>query len=279
MEEEAKRIIDSLASSYQEIGARWPRERRYGRILNGALITTLLGLGYLILFSSTVFKLPVLYEVTAWIGVSLLIAAIFSRKYNKVALSSEEKVFITAYELITPLRQYPIPGDISAAAGDLDYIIRELETNWTLGFPLAREALSSVADFLKNLRFKLLQALAKGKTEDVKLSVWTLAKLCQVLIDKNPKLSKIEEINNEISKLPEWKVVEKVEFHVKMRVWIANHSTIRFVGIACGCALVGVVITALGNFMGYPSGGFTAGVGGAITLFVAFLVSPRLRKQ
>ena len=213
-EEEAKQIIDNLAVSYQDIGKRWPKERHYGRIVNAALIATLGGLGYFILFSSEVFKSPVLYAVTGWTGVSLVTLSVFTRKYNAVALKPEEKIFITAYELTTELRQYPIPIAISDAAGDLDYITAELESNWTLGFPLAKEALSGITDFMKNLRFRLLPALAKGKTEDVKLAVWTLAKLCPLLINDHPKLSEIDEINSEISKLDEWKQVEKVKFHV-----------------------------------------------------------------
>jgi hypothetical protein len=31
--------------------------------------------------------------------------------------------------------------------------------------------------------------------------------------------------------------------------------------------------------LGYPSAGFTAGVSGAIALFIAFLLSPRVKKQ
>jgi hypothetical protein len=276
MEEEAKRIIDNLAVSYQDIGKRWLKVRRYGRIVNAALITTLLGLGYLILFSSGAIKPPVLYEVAIWIGVSLVSLAIFTRKYNAVALSSDEKVFIIAYELIIQLRQYPLLGDISDAASDLDQIIEELESNWTLGFRLAKEALSGITDFKTNLRFRLLPALAKGKTEDVKMSVWTLAKLCPLLINDHPKLSQIEEINSEISKLDEWKQVEKLKFHVKMRVWVGNHSTVRWVAISCGCVLVGTSIIALGNFLGHPAEGFSVGVTGAIALFVGFLISPRL---
>jgi hypothetical protein len=277
-EEEAKRIIDSLAVPYQDIGGRWPKERRLGRIVTATMITTLLGLGYLILFSSEVFKSPVLYAVAIWIGVSLVSLAIFTLKYNAVLLSPDEKVFIIAYELITELRQYPIVIDMTKAANDLDYVTGELESNWTLGFPLAKEALSSITDFVSNLRFKLLPAFRKGKTEDVKLSVWTLAKLCSLLIDKHPKVSEIEAINMEISnaKLPEFKQSEKVKFHVKMRVWIANHSAMRWVGIAGGCVLVGTVIIALGNFLGHPAEGFSVGVGSAITLFVGFLFSPRL---
>jgi len=277
-EEEAKQIIDNLAVSYQDIGKRWPKERHYGRIVNAALIATLGGLGYFIFFSSEVFKSPVLYAVTGWTGVSLVTLSVFTRKYNAVALKPEEKIFITAYELTTELRQYPIPIAISDAAGDLDYITAELESNWTLGFPLAKEALSGITDFMKNLRFRLLPALAKGKTEDVKLAVWTLAKLCPLLINDHPKLSEIDEINSEISKLDEWKQVEKVKFHVRMRSWIGNHSTIRWAGIAAGCASVGIVVIALGNFLGHPAEGFSTGIGSTIALFVGFLISPRLKK-
>ena len=74
-------------------------------------------------------------------------------------------------------------------------------------------------------------------------------------------------------------MVEKIKFHVKMRVWIANHSTVRWVGVAFGCALLGIGVIALGNLLGHPAEGFTAGVTGAIGLFGAFLVSPRLKKQ
>src|SRR2546426_732908 len=113
MEEEAGRIIDSLAVPYQQIGARWPKEIRFSRIVNGALISAVLGLGYLILFSSSVYKSPQLFAVITWIAISLAIFAVFQRKYNKIALLPEERVFIVAYELITQLRQYPLPGDIS----------------------------------------------------------------------------------------------------------------------------------------------------------------------
>jgi hypothetical protein len=276
MDTEADQIINDLAVPYQEIGARLPKQRRFNRIVNAGLITTLLGLGYIIIFSSSLYKSPELYVVAIWIGVSLLILGIFTRKFRKVALNSEENIFIVAYELMSELKQYPLPIDMSGPASDLESLITYLEQNWVLGFPLAKEALSSVADFLKNLRFRLLQAVLKGKTEDVRLSVWTLAKLCQILLNEHPKVSQIEEINNELSKLPKWEEVEKVKFNVKMRLWIGNHST---VGISFGCALVGIGIIALGNFLGHPAEGFTAGVGGAIALFVGFLLSPRLKKQ
>jgi hypothetical protein len=281
MEEEAKKIIDSLAVPYQDIGARWPKERRLGRLVNVALITSLAGLGYFIIFSSEALKFPVLYAVALWIGVSIVSLGIFSRKYNAVALKPDEKVFVIAYELITELRQYPIIIDMIKAAEDLDYITGELESNWTLSFPLAKEALSSITDFVKNLRLKLLPAFRKGKTEDVKLSVWTLAKLCSLLIDKHPKISEIEAINTEISNsnLPEFKQAEKVKFHMKMRGWIGNHSAMRWVGVVGGCVLVGTSIIALGNFLGHPAEGFSVGVGSAITLFVGFLFSPRLKKE
>src|SRR2546425_3125105 len=133
MDEEAKKIIDDLAVPYQKIGGRWPKERRFSRIIYVALIATLLGSGYSALFSSSVFNPPVVFVVFAWIGVPLLIAAVFSRKYNEVVLSSDERVFVSAYELIIELRQYPLPGDISDDASKLDYIIGELESNWTLG--------------------------------------------------------------------------------------------------------------------------------------------------
>lgn len=221
-----------------------------------------------------------MFAAIGWIAVSFLVSSIFSRKLNKITLDSEEKLFIAAaYELTTELRQYPIPLDISYAANELDFIIGELELNWILEFRLAKEALSGVTEFMKNLRFKLLQALAKGKTDDVRLTVWILAKLCPLLINEHPKVSQIEEINSEISKLPEWRQAEKVRLHVRIRVWMANHSTVESIGIASGCALVGVVITALGNLLGYPSEGFGAGVSGAIALFIAFLLSPRLKKQ
>src|SRR5437879_3230434 len=58
MEEEAKQIIDSLAAPYQEVGGRWPKERRYSRMVNVALVTTVLGLGYLIVFTSSFFTPP-----------------------------------------------------------------------------------------------------------------------------------------------------------------------------------------------------------------------------
>ena len=279
MEEEAEQIIESLAASYQEIGGRWTKHRRYSRLTSIAALTSLPALFYLIAFSSSVYKSPALFAAIGWIAISFLVSSIFSRKLNKITLDSEEKLFIAAYELTTELRQYPIPLDISYAANELDFIIGELELNWTLEFRLAKEALSSVTEFMKNLRFKLLQALAKGKTDDVRLTVWTLAKLCPLLINEHQKVSQIGEINSEISKLPERKQVEKVKFHVKMRVWIANHSTVKAIGIASVCALVGVVITALGNLLGYPSEGFGAGVSGAIALFIAFLLSPRLEKQ
>ena len=279
MEEETEHIIDGLASSYQEIGARWPKERRYSRIFSAAIIAVLLGLGYLILFSSSAYKFPVFFYVIIWIAVPLTIASIFRRKLDKIELDPEEKIFIDVYELASELRQYPLPIDMSGVASDLDYIIEELELNWTLGFRLAKEALSSVTEFMNNLRFRLLQALLKGKTEDVKLSVWTLAKLCQLLIDEHPKVSQLEDINNGISKLPKWEEVQKIRFHVKLRLWMANHSTARWVGIACLCAMIGIGIIALGNALGYASQAFSTGVGGSIALFAAFLLSPRLKKQ
>jgi len=278
-EAEAEQIIDSLAGPYQEIGGKVTKARSYGRRLNAAAIAALIGLGYLVLFSSSVYKSPVFFAVVAWVAVSLLFALRYQRKYEKISLSPDEKVFIDVYELASELRRYPLPIDMTGPASDLDYIIGDLEMNWTLGFRLAKEALSSVTEFIKNLRFKVLQAVVKGKTDDVKLSVWTLAKLCQVLIDEHPTVSQIEEINSKLSQLPKWEQVSKIKLHVKIRVWVANHSAVRSVGIACGSALVGVVIAALGNFLGYPSTGFAAGVGGAITLFVAFLVSPRVKKQ
>jgi hypothetical protein len=54
---------------------------------------------------------------------------------------------------------------------------------------------------------------------------------------------------------------------------------VKSAGIASMCALVGVVVASLGNFLGYPSAGFTAGVSGSIALFIAFLLSPRVRSQ
>lgn len=276
MDEEGERIINSLAVSYQQIGARLPKQRRFNRIVNAGLITTLLGLGYIIIFSSSLYKTPELYVVTIWIAVSILILGIFTRKYRTVATTSEENMFINAYELMSELRHYPVPIDMSGPARDLESLIAGLEQNWVLGFPLAREALSGVADFFKNLRFRLLQAIVKGKTEDVKLAVWTLAKLCLILLNEHPKVSQIEEINYELSKLPKWEKVEEVKFHTKMRLWMRNHST---VGISFACALVGIGIIALGDYLGHPAEGFTAGVGGAIALFVGFLLSPRLKKQ
>jgi hypothetical protein len=191
-----------------------PKERRYGRIVGAATIAVLLGVSYLILFSSTVYESPEFLPVITWIAVALLIVAIFSRKLNKIEVSSDEKVFVFAYEA-SELREYPLPIDITNAASDLDCIIGELELNWTLEFKLAKEALSSVTDLLLNLRLKLLRALAKGQTTDVKLSVWTLAKLCRLLVSDHPKVSQVEEINSRIWKLPEWKLVEKVKFHVR----------------------------------------------------------------
>ena len=279
MERETQEIVDSLAVPYQEIGAKSLKEKRYRRITNVAALFLLIGVFGLILFTTSLTKPSLgLYLDAVLILVSFSLSFVFGRKRTASELDPEQALFLTTYEMATELRQYPLPFDTKTEASNLQYVIDELELIWKAESRLAKEVLSNVTELMNNLRFRLLQAFAKGKTEDVKLAVWTLAKLCPLLIGDHPTLSEIEDINYRVSKLPESKEAEQVKIRVKMRSWLATHSMVKWIGIACGCVIAGAIIVIVGDYLGHPAEGFDAGVLGAIALFVGFLTSPRLKK-
>jgi hypothetical protein len=283
-ERETEDIIASLADRYQELGERSDKAARYSRrtsfafyLFAGGLIITLV-----LATPSVVFLRLILPEylagALAWTLGSLIAVIMFQRRFKKSKLDREQRLFLSVYALASELRPYPSSAPISNASRDLEYIIGELDACWVVRFRLAEQTLSSLADFRTNLRKRLLPALTTGKTDDVKLSAWILAKLCPLLVDEHPSISTVEALNSALSSLPEPKMKTDIKFHVKVREWWARHSVARSAGVALVCVSVGFAIILGGQYLGFSREGFLAGVAGSIALYVGYLTSPRWKK-
>ncbi len=283
-ERETEVIIANLADRYQELGEQFDRAaRQSGRatysfyaFTGGFIITLFLAAPSL---SLQRFFLPEYFGSLLVLDAGTLIFfTIFQRRFNKNKLDREQRLFLRVYALASELRPYPSSAPISDASKDLEYITQELESSWVLPFRLAKETLSSVAEFKKNLRRRLLPALTSGKTDDVKLSAWVLAKLCPLLIDDKPPIASVEQLNSAMSVLSEQGGKTEAKIHIRIREWWERHSIARSVGVMIACILVGVAIILGGQYLGYPREGFLAGVGGSIALYVGYLTSPRWKK-
>jgi hypothetical protein len=285
LEGETQTIIEGLAVRYQEVGERSDKEAFYSKrakysfygFMAALLVTLFLG------SPSFVLQRLILPEYLGGALVVVVVTAVllvvFQRNYNKYKTDREQRLFLTVYSLASELRQYPTPVPISDASEDLEYIIGELDACWRLRFRLAKEVLSSVEDFKKLIRNRLLPALRTGKTDDVKLSAWVLAKLCPLLTDDAPKVAELNEMNEALSNLSEQTNQPEVKLHIKMREWWSRHSMVRLGGVILACVVTGITIAVAGYYLGYPQTGFQTGVAGAIALLGVYVTSQRWKKS